>query len=57
LPREQGGNVPLIALTGYASAHDRRAALDAGFDHHVPKPVDAEELTTVVCTLTRLPRS
>src|SRR5262249_45347114 len=29
-----------IAVTGYASSNDVEAALDAGFDLHVPKPVD-----------------
>jgi adenine phosphoribosyltransferase len=34
----------LIAMTGYASPEDRRAAKDAGFDEHLPKPVDLETL-------------
>jgi two-component system, sensor histidine kinase len=36
-----GPAVRLIALTAY---DDRRRALDAGFDHHLRKPADANEL-------------
>jgi PAS domain S-box-containing protein len=32
--------VPALALTGYAAPRDEEAALAAGFDAHVPKPVD-----------------
>jgi two-component system CheB/CheR fusion protein len=34
----------LVALTGYGQAADRRRAHEAGFDHHLVKPVDLEEL-------------
>jgi signal transduction histidine kinase/ActR/RegA family two-component response regulator len=34
----------LIALTGWGSHEDRQRALDAGFDVHLTKPVDAEKL-------------
>jgi two-component system CheB/CheR fusion protein len=34
----------LLALTGYGQAGDRAAALQAGFDEHLVKPVDAEKL-------------
>ena len=36
--------LPAIALTAYASAEDRERALAAGYDAHVAKPVDADEL-------------
>jgi two-component system, chemotaxis family, sensor kinase Cph1 len=42
---------PAIALTAYTRAYDRTAALRAGFQAHVPKPVDPEELITVLETL------
>ena len=38
LPREGGGRVPAIALTGYARQEDRARALSAGFDLHLAKP-------------------
>ncbi len=40
----------LVALTAYARAEDRRAALDAGFDGHAAKPIEPAEL---VATLVR----
>jgi signal transduction histidine kinase len=36
--------IPLIALTGYGQQEDRRRALEAGFDEHLVKPVDAQHL-------------
>jgi CheY-like chemotaxis protein len=41
-----------VALTAYARTEDRLLALQAGFQMHVPKPVDETELTTVIATLT-----
>lgn len=49
--RERGGRTPAVALTAYSRAHDRTTALRAGFDAHVPKPVDAHELVAVVASL------
>lgn len=39
-----GSDVYLIAMTGYGQPHDRRRAMEAGFDAHMVKPVDPEEL-------------
>jgi CheY-like chemotaxis protein len=50
---ERGGNVPAIALTAYARVEDRIRALTAGFQMHVPKPIDPNELLAVVANLTR----
>jgi CheY-like chemotaxis protein len=44
--------IPAIALTAYALTEDRLRALEAGFQMHVPKPVDEEELTRVIAALT-----
>ena len=38
----------LIALTGYEGPEDRKRALAAGFDHHVAKPVDFDDLLKLV---------
>ncbi len=34
----------MVALSGYAQPEDRELALHAGFDKHLPKPVDLETL-------------
>lgn len=41
-------NIPAIALSGYASQTDAKAALAAGFNAHVSKPVDPAELIIMV---------
>ncbi len=48
--REQAGNAcpTLVALTGYGGTEARRQALDAGFDHHFIKPVNLDELASVL---------
>jgi CheY-like chemotaxis protein len=51
LPPERGGRVPAAALTAFARAEDRRNALNAGYQLHVAKPVDAAELIAVVASL------
>jgi len=43
--------VPAVALTAFARAEDRMKALTAGFNMHVPKPVEPAELTTVIASL------
>lgn len=48
LPAEQGGKIPAIALTGYASLQDRDLALKAGYQEHLSKPVDVDELFELV---------
>ncbi len=40
--------IAAIALTGYASATDASSALAAGFDMHLPKPIDPAELVATV---------
>lgn len=52
LEPEQGGRIPAIALTAYAAASDRRRALLAGFQTHLPKPVEPEDLMAVILSLT-----
>jgi PAS domain S-box-containing protein len=51
LPAERGGATPAIALTAYAGTQDRLDALRTGFQRHLPKPVTAAELATVVAGL------
>jgi PAS domain S-box-containing protein len=51
LPAEEGGAVPAAALTAYAGAQDRLRALQAGYQHHVAKPVSPADVTLAVVTL------
>lgn len=57
LPDEQGGAVPAIALTAYARAEDRVQALRSGFQMHVAKPVEPDELVVAVANLAGRMRS
>jgi CheY-like chemotaxis protein len=43
--------IPAVALTAYARVQDRMQAIMAGFSTHVAKPVEANELVTVVASL------
>jgi CheY-like chemotaxis protein len=53
LPAEKGGRIPAVALTAYARVEDRIRALTAGFQVHVPKPVEPVELVAVVASLAK----
>jgi signal transduction histidine kinase/CheY-like chemotaxis protein len=53
LPDEHGGRIPAIALTAYARTEDRIRALTAGFQVHVPKPVEPVELVAVIASLAK----
>lgn len=53
---ERGGETPIVALTAYASPQDRKRTRDAGYSHHLAKPVDAEELVSVLESLSKGPR-
>jgi PAS domain S-box-containing protein len=53
LPPEKNGRVPALALTAFARGEDRRRALLAGFDGHLPKPVEPQELVLVLSSMIR----
>jgi PAS domain S-box-containing protein len=46
------GKIPAVALTAFGRSEDRISALEAGFQMHVPKPVEPTELMIVVASLT-----
>ncbi len=52
LPAEKGGGIPAVALTAYARVEDRVRALKAGFQAHLPKPIEPVELAAVVASQT-----
>ncbi|KFE70808.1 PAS domain-containing hybrid sensor histidine kinase/response regulator [Hyalangium minutum] len=51
LPMGSSGRLPAVALTAYARVEDRTRALLAGFQSHVPKPVEPIELLAVLASL------
>jgi CheY-like chemotaxis protein len=51
LSPEEGGRVPAAALTAHARAEDASRALEAGFDKHVPKPIEPAEIVQIVADL------
>lgn len=51
LRAERGGRIPAAALTAYAGVEDRMRVLSAGYQMHIPKPIEPAELTTVVASL------
>jgi PAS domain S-box-containing protein len=52
LGEEQGGRTPAVALTAYAGIDDRKRALAAGYEVHMPKPFVAAELINAAISLT-----
>jgi CheY-like chemotaxis protein len=46
-------SVPIVAVTAYSRVEDRIRLLSAGFNMHLPKPVDPSELAAVITSLTR----
>ncbi|MEP0909195.1 hypothetical protein NC969_27100, partial [Leptolyngbya subtilissima ST-M1] len=51
LPPEQGGTIPAIALTAYAGELNQQQALAAGFQRHVTKPVEPQNLIRTITSL------
>ena len=47
------GRVAIVALTGWGQDEDRQRVRDAGFDHHLVKPVDLASLQTLLTSLAR----
>jgi CheY-like chemotaxis protein len=48
---EQGGQIPAIALTAYAGEINEQQALLAGFQKHLSKPVEPDELVQAIANL------
>jgi len=51
LPIEQGGSILAIALTAYAGETDQQAAIAAGFNRHLAKPVEPAKLLATIVNL------
>lgn len=50
-----GGNLVIIALTGWGQEQDKREAREAGFDFHLVKPVNPPDLETLLAGLVLAP--
>jgi CheY-like chemotaxis protein len=53
----RGGKMPAIALTAYAREEERQRALEAGFQMHLSKPVEVDELIAEVAKLVEMLRN
>ena len=51
LEAARGRRIPAIALTAYAAAEDRRRTLQAGYDSHLAKPVEASAFAPLIASL------
>jgi PAS domain S-box-containing protein len=51
-PADRGGHVPAVAITAYARPEDSERSLSSGYQMHVTKPVDMDELLATVASLT-----
>ncbi len=56
-PSEQGGQIPAIALTAFARSEDRTRAMIAGYQVHISKPIEPQELVVTVASLTGMMRN
>jgi signal transduction histidine kinase len=52
-PAERGGLLPAIAVSAHVRPEDRARALASGFQHHVGKPIDPDELLSTLAGLVR----
>ncbi len=43
-----GAGIVLVAVTGWGQADDKRRSADAGFDHHLVKPVEPSTLLQIL---------
>jgi len=43
--------IAIVALTGWGQEEDRRRSADAGFDHHMVKPVDPTALEKLLASI------
>ena len=57
LRKKNGGRIPAIALTGFAGIDDKSKAIAAGYQTHIPKPVDLGSLTSEIVRLVQKNRT
>jgi PAS domain S-box-containing protein len=52
---DRGGNIPAVAVTGFASSFDNQLAISEGFQCYLAKPIDPNTLLSVVAKLSGRP--
>ena len=50
---EEGSNIPAIAITAMARPEDSEKVMSAGFQAHLPKPIDIKELSEAIASLAK----
>lgn len=55
LPPAKGGLIPAIALTAYGREEDRQQASTSGYQHHITKPLEPEQLVQAVLAISHHP--
>ncbi len=55
--KKNGGRIPAIALTGFASIDDKSKAIAAGYQTHIPKPADLGYLASEIVRLVQKERT
>ena len=53
LPSDQGGSVPVVAITAHGEEHGPHRTLAAGFQAHLRKPIDPWDLCQTVASVVR----
>jgi CheY-like chemotaxis protein len=53
--QEHGRRRTIVAVTGWGQPQDVQRSRDAGFDHHLVKPIDIDKLTALIDELPRTP--
>jgi CheY-like chemotaxis protein len=53
LPYQQGGKIPAIALTAFAGEINYQKAIEAGFQDHIPKPIEPVKLVEAIADLVK----
>jgi CheY-like chemotaxis protein len=53
LSPEEGGQVPAIALTAYAAEYDQQQALAVGFQLHLSKPIEPDQMVDAIANLVK----
>jgi PAS domain S-box-containing protein len=51
LTTDEGGSIPALALTGYATRKDRELSLSVGYHQHMAKPVEQNDLIAAIAGL------